>query len=402
MTWMTALPVRVGQPWREAVAALRAAGKECQEFDGPAEAMFTCAVPADFGDVATAYIQIESVGPSRVDRIWLKDGGNVECGERVSNKQRIALIKRFSSGLTSPWVARKPVLEGAWSSARVTADIKGDQVLEATCSMSLGFSVTVTDAWKDLPANPVGLGGVCKKMGCAVGQALFTHVAATRAFGSGPVSTSLAFKEVDRSLRLASTKAGALSSRSRAAFGEYRSMVTADWFWQEYLKGLSAPGAWRKDSAPQATPPRNQSGEESRRAPSSTPPQSEGTAGVDGGRDDALSEALSGGGSGGSVYVTPKPDGSAALPDTVSDGQVTEGIKGKFQSLVECADKGSGSGATVVMQWDITAEGTASAVKCKAPCGDVAVGTCLGAVIKSIRFPRTTTGRHRVEFPFKF
>jgi hypothetical protein len=124
--------------------------------------------------------------------------------------------------------------------------------------------------------------------------------------------------------------------------------------------------------------------------------------GIDGGGDDALSEALGGGSSGRSVYVPPKPGGSAALPDTVSDGQVTEGIKGKFESLAECADKGSGSGATIVMAWDITAEGGTRGVKCKAPCGDPAVGTCLGAVIKNIRFPRSTGGRTRVEFPFKF
>jgi len=125
--------------------------------------------------------------------------------------------------------------------------------------------------------------------------------------------------------------------------------------------------------------------------------------GIDGGGDDALSEALGGGGgSGRSVYVPPKPGGSAALADTVTDGQVTEGIKGKFESLAECADKGSGSGATVVMQWDITAEGGTRGVKCKAPCGDPGVGTCLGAVIRNIRFPRSTGGRTKVEFPFKF
>jgi predicted Zn finger-like uncharacterized protein len=125
--------------------------------------------------------------------------------------------------------------------------------------------------------------------------------------------------------------------------------------------------------------------------------------GIDGGGDDALADALGGGGSGRSVYVPPKPGGSAAaLPDSISDGQVTEGIKGKFESLAECADKGSGSGATIVMQWDITPEGGTRGVKCKAPCGDPPVGTCLSSVIKSIRFPRSVSGRNRVEFPFKF
>jgi predicted Zn finger-like uncharacterized protein len=125
--------------------------------------------------------------------------------------------------------------------------------------------------------------------------------------------------------------------------------------------------------------------------------------GIDGGGDDALADALGGGSSGRSVYVPPKPGGSAAaMPDTVSDGQVTEGIKGKFESLAECAEKGSGSGATIVMQWDISAEGGARGVKCKAPCGDPPVGNCLASVIKSIRFPRSVSGRTRVEFPFKF
>jgi hypothetical protein len=54
------------------------------------------------------------------------------------------------------------------------------------------------------------------------------------------------------------------------------------------------------------------------------------------------------------------------------------------------------------MQWDISAEGGARGVKCKAPCGDPPVGNCLASVIKSIRFPRSVSGRTRVEFPFKF
>ena len=79
--------------------------------------------------------------------------------------------------------------------------------------------------------------------------------------------------------------------------------------------------------------------------------------GIDGGGDDALAEALGGGGSGRSVYVPPKPGGSAALPAQVSDGQMTEGIKGKFESLATCGETNPGVEGVVVMRWGITPEG---------------------------------------------
>ena len=126
--------------------------------------------------------------------------------------------------------------------------------------------------------------------------------------------------------------------------------------------------------------------------------------GIDGGGDDALADALGGGGggSGRSVYVPPKPGGSAALPDQVTDGQITEGIKGKFDSLASCGEKNPGVEGVVVMRWAITPEGGTRDIKCAAPCASQPLATCLGSVIKSIRFPRSVDGRSRVEFPFKF
>lgn len=123
--------------------------------------------------------------------------------------------------------------------------------------------------------------------------------------------------------------------------------------------------------------------------------------GIDGGGDDALADAL-GSGTGRSVYVPPKPGGSANLPDQVTDGQVTEAIRGKFEQLATCADVAGADGAVVVMRWAITPEGGTRDVKCAAPCGNTAVSACLSPVLKSIRFPRSVNGRARVEFPFKF
>ncbi len=118
--------------------------------------------------------------------------------------------------------------------------------------------------------------------------------------------------------------------------------------------------------------------------------------------DDALNEAL-GGGSGGSVYLPPKPGGSAAaLPEQVSDSQITERIKGRFESLAACGEKNPGVDGVVVMRWGVTPEGGARDVKCAAPCASQPLATCIGSVIEGIRFPLSVSGRSRVEFPFKF
>jgi hypothetical protein len=129
--------------------------------------------------------------------------------------------------------------------------------------------------------------------------------------------------------------------------------------------------------------------------------------------DEALGLCSSAGGGGGgaaakapagksAVYVPPKPGGGADLPDTVTDGQVTEGIKGKFDSLAACGETHAGVEGVVVMRWSITAEGGARDIKCAAPCASQPLAGCLGSVIKGIRFPRSANGRTRVEFPFKF
>jgi predicted Zn finger-like uncharacterized protein len=123
--------------------------------------------------------------------------------------------------------------------------------------------------------------------------------------------------------------------------------------------------------------------------------------GIDGGGDDALADAL-GSGSGRSVYVPPKPGGSAALPDQVTDGQITEGIKGKFESLAACGEKNPDVQGVVVMRWAITPEGGSRDVRCAAPCASTPLANCLAPVIKGIRFPRSVNGRAKVEFPFKF
>ncbi len=85
----------------------------------------------------------------------------------------------------------------------------------------------------------------------------------------------------------------------------------------------------------------------------------------------------------------------------MSDGQITEAIKGKFDSLATCGEQHSVDGV-VVMRWGITPEGGSRDIKCAPPCASQPLAGCLGSVIKGIRFPRSVNGRSRVEFPFKF
>jgi predicted Zn finger-like uncharacterized protein len=107
------------------------------------------------------------------------------------------------------------------------------------------------------------------------------------------------------------------------------------------------------------------------------------------------------GGAKSAVYVPPKPGGGATLPDSVDDGALSQAVGARADSLGGCVEKAADSGS-LVMQWDITPEGGTRGVRCQAPCGDAAVGSCLAGVIKGIRFPRSNNGRSGVKFPFKF
>jgi hypothetical protein len=55
------------------------------------------------------------------------------------------------------------------------------------------------------------------------------------------------------------------------------------------------------------------------------------------------------------------------------------------------------------MRWSIQADGTVTAVKAATPeLAGQPIASCIGAVLQSIRFPRTRSGVPEVVFPFRF
>ncbi|HET8541810.1 MAG TPA: GYF domain-containing protein [Anaeromyxobacter sp.] len=129
-----------------------------------------------------------------------------------------------------------------------------------------------------------------------------------------------------------------------------------------------------------------------------------------GGGDSALDDALGGGGgstSKRSVYVPPARAGGGALPDKVSPGEINGAVAQRMEALRKCvsdqkAREPEASG-TLKMRWMIQGDGSVRDVKCITP--EYAQGqfaACIGSVVRSIRFPRSTTAGQEVTFPFNF
>jgi hypothetical protein len=122
--------------------------------------------------------------------------------------------------------------------------------------------------------------------------------------------------------------------------------------------------------------------------------------------DAALDEALGGGSSTGrSVYVPPRPGGE--VPAKLSSAQINEGVAGRIDGLQRCVSEQKSRDADTTgvlkMRWIINADGSVHDVKCLTP--EYASGQfaqCLAGVVRTIKFPRSTTNGQEVTFPFRF
>ncbi|MBK9518007.1 MAG: zinc-ribbon domain-containing protein [Anaeromyxobacter sp.] len=125
----------------------------------------------------------------------------------------------------------------------------------------------------------------------------------------------------------------------------------------------------------------------------------------DQGAEDDLAAAL--GGSGRTVYVPPKT-GGAAVPERLSDAQITESVRLHVDALRRCAAEQQarepGVKGTLKMAWTIQPDGVPKEVRCLTP--DLAQSPfagCITGVVRGIRFPRIGDARGQpVTFPFGF
>jgi hypothetical protein len=124
--------------------------------------------------------------------------------------------------------------------------------------------------------------------------------------------------------------------------------------------------------------------------------------------DSALDEALGGGGgSGRSVYVPPAPGGGGALPAKLSPAQINEAVAGQIDSLRRCVSdqkaRDPSASGVLKLKWVIGGDGSVRNVQ-SLP-GDYASGpfsACITGVVRTIRFPRSSTPGQEVTFPFSF
>lgn len=123
--------------------------------------------------------------------------------------------------------------------------------------------------------------------------------------------------------------------------------------------------------------------------------------------DPALDEALGGGSSSSrrSVYVPPRPGGE--VPAKLSSAQINESVAQRIDGLQRCVSEQKARDAdatgTLKMRWIIAGDGSVRDVKCLTP--EYASGQfaqCLAGVVKTIKFPRSTSPGQEVTFPFKF
>jgi len=122
--------------------------------------------------------------------------------------------------------------------------------------------------------------------------------------------------------------------------------------------------------------------------------------------DAALDAALGGGSapSGRSVYVPPAAGG---LPDKVSPGDINGAVAQRIDALRRCVTEQKSrepdASGTLKMRWTILPDGGVRDVKSLTPeYAQGAFAACISGVVKSIRFPRSTTTGQEVVFPFNF
>jgi predicted Zn finger-like uncharacterized protein len=126
--------------------------------------------------------------------------------------------------------------------------------------------------------------------------------------------------------------------------------------------------------------------------------------------DSALDDALGGGSAPSgkrSVYVPPARAGGGAVPDKVSPGDINGAVAQRIDALRKCVSEQKArepdATGTLKMRWIIQGDGSVRDVKCLTP--EYAQGqfaSCLGGVVRSIKFPRSTTTGQEVTFPFNF
>jgi predicted Zn finger-like uncharacterized protein len=145
-------------------------------------------------------------------------------------------------------------------------------------------------------------------------------------------------------------------------------------------------------------------------APTPAPTRRKSDSVLDFESNDAALDAALGGGSGGSgrsVYVPPARSATAALPASVSPGDINAAVAERIDPLRRCVSeqkaRDPSATGTLKMSWVIQADGGVRDVKCLTPeyaKGDFA--QCITGVVRSIRFPRSTTAGQEVTFPFNF
>jgi hypothetical protein len=123
-------------------------------------------------------------------------------------------------------------------------------------------------------------------------------------------------------------------------------------------------------------------------------------------KDSALDEAL-GGGSGRSVYVPPARAGAPALPDKLSPSQINESVAGRIDALRKCVSdqktREPGASGVLKLRWVIGGDGNVRDVKTLTnEYATSPFAQCITGVVKTIRFPRSTTAGQEVTFPFSF
>jgi hypothetical protein len=136
--------------------------------------------------------------------------------------------------------------------------------------------------------------------------------------------------------------------------------------------------------------------------PAAPPKKKDSVLDFDQGAEDDLAAAL-GGGAGRSVYVPPKP-GAANLPDRLTDGQITEVVRGRVDDLRGCASQSPGGKGTLKVAWTIQPDGIPKDVRSLTPeLANSEFARCITGVVKGLRFPRLADPKGQpVTFPFGY
>jgi predicted Zn finger-like uncharacterized protein len=124
-------------------------------------------------------------------------------------------------------------------------------------------------------------------------------------------------------------------------------------------------------------------------------------------KDSALDEALGGGGTGRSVYVPPARAAAPDLPEKLSPAQINESVAGRIDALRKCVSdqkaRDPGASGVLKLRWIIGADGNVRDVKTlTSDYTSSPFAHCITGVVRTIRFPRSTTTGQEVTFPFSF